>query len=49
MKRHVCAGAGFLALAFIPATGIFFADHGIDPMGSPVGQASKALQKKLAQ
>jgi hypothetical protein len=49
LRRAAVAMTVFLALAFIPATGIFLSDHGIDPMGSPVGQASKALQKKLAQ
>jgi hypothetical protein len=39
----------FLVLTFIPATGMFLAAHHINPMGSPVGKASTALQRKLAQ
>jgi hypothetical protein len=37
-----------LVLAFVPETGIFLSDHGINPMGSATGQASKALQARLA-
>ncbi len=48
LRRAAIALTIYLVLAFIPATGQFLADHGINPMGGPAGQASKALQKKLA-
>ena len=48
LRRAAAALTIYLVLAFIPVTGQFLADHGINPMGGPAGQASKALQKKLA-
>ena len=48
LRRAAIALTIYLVLAFIPVTGQFLADHGINPMGGPAGQASKALQKKLA-
>jgi Glycosyltransferase family 87 len=49
LRRATVAFTVFLVLAFVPATGTFLTTHGIDPMGSAVGQASKALQRKLEQ
>ncbi len=49
LRRATVAFTVFLVFAFIPATGVFLTDHGINPMGSAVGQASKALQRKLEQ
>jgi Glycosyltransferase family 87 len=39
----------FLIVTFIPATALFFSDHGIDPLATPAGQVSRSLQHKLAQ
>jgi Glycosyltransferase family 87 len=49
LRRAALAFTVFLVLAFIPVTGMFLRAHGIDPLGSAAGQASKALQKKLEQ
>ena len=38
----------YLVFAFIPATGIWLSNHGIDLMSGGAGQASKSLQHKLA-
>jgi alpha-1,6-mannosyltransferase len=38
----------YLVFAFIPATGIWLSNHGIDLMGGSAGQASMSLQHKLA-
>jgi alpha-1,6-mannosyltransferase len=48
LRRAVVVFSAYLVLAFIPETGIFLSDHGINPMGSATGQASKALQARLA-
>jgi hypothetical protein len=48
LRRAAVVFTAYLVFAFIPETGIFLADHGINPMGSSTGQASKQLQKKLA-
>jgi Glycosyltransferase family 87 len=47
LRRATLAFTVFLVLAFIPATGIFLRAHGIDPLGTAVGQASRTLQNKL--
>ncbi|MBV9007532.1 MAG: DUF2029 domain-containing protein [Solirubrobacterales bacterium] len=39
----------FLVIAFIPATGMVLYPAGLNPLGTPVGYASQALQKKLEQ
>jgi hypothetical protein len=49
LRRAAVAFTVFLVLTFMPATGMFMAAHGIDPLGSSVGHASKLLQNKLAQ
>jgi alpha-1,6-mannosyltransferase len=38
----------FLVLTFVPATGLYLSIHGISPLATPAGQASKALQHKLS-
>ena len=48
LRRATLAFTVFLVLSFIPETGILLINHGINPMGSSVGQASKALQRRLA-
>jgi hypothetical protein len=48
LRRAAVAFTVYLVLAFMPETGQFLHDHGINPMGSSTGQASKALQTKLA-
>ena len=47
LRRATLAFTAFLVLTFMPATSIFLSKHGIDPMGSAVGQASTSLQHKL--
>jgi alpha-1,6-mannosyltransferase len=49
LRRAAVVFTVYLVLAFIPATAMFLARHGINPLGSSAGQASKALQKKLAE
>jgi alpha-1,6-mannosyltransferase len=39
----------FLVIAFIPATGMVLYPAGLNPLGTSVGHASQALQKKLEQ
>ena len=48
LRRAAVAFTAYLVFAFIPETGFFLADHGINPMGGSAGQASKQLQQKLA-
>ena len=48
LRRAALAFTVFLVLSFVPETGIVLIAHGLNPMGSPVGQASKALQRRLA-
>jgi hypothetical protein len=48
LRRAALIFTAYLVFAFIPETGIFLSDHGINPMGSASGQASKARQAKLA-
>jgi hypothetical protein len=47
LRRVTAAFTVYLVLAFAPATGLFLFSHGLNPMGSAVGQASKALQAHL--
>lgn len=49
LRRVAVAMTAFLIFAFMPGTGLYFSAHGIDPLSSPVGQASKSHQNKLAQ
>jgi Glycosyltransferase family 87 len=48
LRRAAVAFTVFLVLSFVPVTGILLIDHGLNPMGSAVGQASKALQRRLS-
>jgi hypothetical protein len=48
LRRAAVLFTAYLVFAFIPETGIFLSDHGINPMGSASDQASKARQAKLA-
>jgi hypothetical protein len=48
LRRATLALTVFLVLTFLPYTGTFMNDHGIDLLSSPVGQASQTLQAKLA-
>jgi hypothetical protein len=47
LRRTTLALTAFLVVSFVPATGIILSKHGINPMGSSVGRASKALQHTL--
>jgi Glycosyltransferase family 87 len=38
----------FLVITFMPAFSTYLADHGVDPLSTPAGQASHQLQVKLA-
>ncbi len=49
LRRAALALTLFLVIAFVPATGIYLSQHGIDLLSSSAGQASKSLQNKLAQ
>jgi alpha-1,6-mannosyltransferase len=49
LRRAFLGLTAFLVLTFIPATGIYFANHGIDPMATPAGHASSKLQHKLSR
>jgi len=49
LRRATLALTAFLILTFAPATGIYLARHGIDPLATPAGQVSSRLQQKLAQ
>jgi alpha-1,6-mannosyltransferase len=48
LRRTALAMTVFLILAFMPATALYMAAHGINPLGSSVGQASRSHQHKLA-
>ncbi len=48
LRKVAVALTVYLVFAFVPATGVVLADHGINPLGSAVGQASVARQNKLA-
>jgi Glycosyltransferase family 87 len=48
LRRTALAMTVFLILAFMPATELYMAAHGINPLGSSVGQASQSHQHKLA-
>ncbi|HEY3725786.1 MAG TPA: glycosyltransferase family 87 protein [Solirubrobacteraceae bacterium] len=48
LRRTALVLTLFLVFAFVPATSIYFAKHGINLLSSSVGQASKSHQHKLA-
>ena len=47
LRRTALALTIFLILSFMPATNLFMHAHRIDPLSSPVGQASLSQQNKL--
>jgi Glycosyltransferase family 87 len=49
LRRAMLALTVFLVLTFIPATGIYLSNHGLDPLGTPAGHASTVLQHKLSR
>jgi Glycosyltransferase family 87 len=48
LRRTALVLTVFLIFAFIPATSLYTSAHGIDPLATPAGQASRSLQHKLA-
>ena len=48
LRRTALVFTAYLIFAFMPATGLYFSAHGIDLLGSSVGQASKSHQDKLS-
>jgi hypothetical protein len=48
LRRTALVLTLFLVFAFVPATSLYFAKHGINLLSSSVGQASKSRQHKLA-
>jgi hypothetical protein len=48
LRRTALAFTVFLVLTFMPAAQIYMSAHGINPLGSSVGQASRSHQEKLA-
>ena len=49
LRRAMLALTVFLVLTFIPATGIYLSNHGLDPLGTPAGHASSKLQRNLSR
>ena len=49
LRRAMLALTAFLVVTFIPATGIYLSDHGLDPMATSAGHASSVLQHKLSR
>jgi len=49
LRRVAIGMTAFLIFAFMPGTGLFLSSHGINLLGSSVGQASRSHQDKLAQ
>jgi Glycosyltransferase family 87 len=49
LRQVALALTAFLVLSFVPATSLILKEHGINPLGSSVGQASTSHQHKLAQ
>ena len=49
LRRVAIGMTAFLIFAFMPGTGLYFSSHGINLLGSSVGQASRSHQNKLAQ
>jgi hypothetical protein len=47
LRRAAIALTAFLVISFIPSTGIFLQDHGINPAGGAAGQASYKHQRAL--
>ncbi len=49
LRRVAIGMTAFLIFAFMPGTGLYFSSHGINLLGSSVGQASRSHQHKLSQ
>ncbi len=49
LRRAAIAFTVYLVLAYFPATAIYMYKANIDPLATPAGQASVALQQKLEQ
>jgi hypothetical protein len=49
LRRATLLLTAYLIIGFAPMTGMLLAKHKIDLMGGAAGQASKALQQRLAQ
>jgi alpha-1,6-mannosyltransferase len=47
LRRVAAALTVYLVFAFVPETSIMLSEHGINPLGSAVGQASVSRQNKL--
>jgi hypothetical protein len=47
LRRTAFALTLFLVITFIPATGMFLHSHGLDPLNTSAGHASRTLQHKL--
>lgn len=47
LRRVAAALTVYLVFAFVPATGVILSEHGINPLGSAIGQASVSRQNKL--
>ncbi|MGO9960118.1 MAG: glycosyltransferase family 87 protein [Solirubrobacteraceae bacterium] len=48
LRRAALVLTVFLVVTFVPATGLYLSDHGFAPLNTTAGQASMALQHKLA-
>lgn len=49
LRRLAAVLTVYLLLTFLPATALYMADHGVNLLQSPAGQASLSLQNKLSQ
>lgn len=49
LRGAMLALTAFLLVTFMPATGIYLSNHGIDPMATSAGHASTVLQHKLSR
>jgi hypothetical protein len=48
LRRASLVLTAYLVIGFMPVTGMLLSRHSISLMGGPAGQASKALQQRLA-
>ena len=48
LRRAMLALTVFLVVTFVPATGIYLNNHGLSPLATHAGEASRALQHKLS-
>jgi hypothetical protein len=49
LRGAMLALTAFLLVTFMPATGIYLSNHGLDPMATSAGHASTVLQHKLSR